>query len=168
MWVPSLTLIKSVAAIVTLGTVAYYAYDYGVVSTEAKAYQAQEVMWGKIEKKQDEAFTLAVQLVNQKPQIRIRYREIEKKVIHYVQSNPDKRCVVDDADWLRIRSDAVRAHNRTIGLQPAASVADGATSTAYYQSDAELLAEDVANLQTCAENAQQLRALQQWIAGQQQ
>lgn len=168
MWVPSLTLIKSVAAIVTLGTVAYCAYDYGVVSTEAKAYQAQEAMWGKIEKKQDEAFTLAVQLANQKPQIRIRYREIEKKVIHYVQSNPDKRCVVDDADWLRIRSDAVRAHNRAIGLQPAASVADGATSTAHYQSDAELLAEDVANLQTCAENAQQLKALQQWIAGQQQ
>lgn len=168
MWVPSLTLIKSVVAIVALGTVAYCAYDYGVVSTEAKAYQDQEAMWGKIEKKQDEAFTLAVQLVNQKPQIRIRYREIEKKVIHYVQSNPDKRCVVDDADWLRIRSDAVRAHNRAIGLQPATSVSDGATTATQYESDAELLAEDVANLQTCAENAQQLRALQQWIAGQQQ
>ncbi len=168
MWPQSLTLLKSAGTIIVLSVVAYSAYDYGVVSTEAKAYQAQGALWDKLEQKQDEAFTLAVQLVNQKPQIRIRYREIEKKVIHYVQSNPDKRCVVDDADWLRIRSDAVRAHNRAIGLQPATPVADGATTATQYESDAELLAEDVANLQTCAENAQQLRALQQWIAGQQQ
>ncbi|MFA0025710.1 hypothetical protein AB4369_22600, partial [Vibrio sp. 10N.261.49.A5] len=80
-----LTLFKAIAFASVLSGVAYYSYDYGVITTEAKALKAQNVLWGKVEQKQDEAFQLAVKLANQKPDIRIEFREIEKEVIKYAQ-----------------------------------------------------------------------------------
>ncbi|ERB66312.1 hypothetical protein G3U99_23310 [Vibrio coralliilyticus OCN008] len=161
--------LKAVAFAAVLGGVAYLSYDYGVKTTEAKALKAQNALWDKVEQKQDEAFQLAVKLANQKPDIRIEFREIEKKVIKYAQKNSDKQCVVNDPDWMHIRANAVRAHNRAIGVQQSSTVSDGATKTVTsYERDTEVLAEDVANLQTCAENAYRLSALQQWIAVQTQ
>ncbi|PTP81415.1 hypothetical protein CWO02_23635, partial [Vibrio splendidus] len=114
-----------------------------------------------------EAFQLAVKLANQKPDIRIEFREIEKEVIKYAQQNSDKQCVVNDPDWMHIRAQSVQAHNRAIGIQQPSTVPDGAAKTATgYERDAEVLAEDVANLQTCAENAQKLLSLQTWIRAQ--
>ncbi|MDC5855528.1 hypothetical protein [Vibrio europaeus] len=159
-----LTLFKAVAVAVVLSGVAYFSYDYGVSTTEAKALKAQNALWDKVEQKQDEAFQLAVKLASQKPDIRIEFREIEKEVIKYAQKNSDKQCVVNDADWLHIRAESVRAHNRAIGIQQSSTVSDGVAQTVTsYERDAEVLAEDVANLQTCAENAQRLLLLQEWI-----
>ncbi|NRF28924.1 hypothetical protein [Vibrio coralliilyticus] len=162
-----LTLFKAVAFAVVLGDVAYLSYDYGVTTTEAKVLKAQNALWDKVEQKQDEAFQLAVKLANQKPDIRIEFREIEKEVIKYAQKNSDKQCVVNDPDWMHIRAESVRAHNRAIGIQQPSTISDGATKAATsYERDAEVLAEDVANIETCAENARQLLALQEWINGQ--
>lgn len=161
-----LTLFKTLGMVAVLGLIAYCSYDYGVTSTNAKAAKAQDVLFEKIEKKQDEAFQLAVKLANQKPDIRIQYREIEKEVIKYAQNNSDKQCVANDAEWLHIRAESVRAHNQAIGIQQPASLVNGSAPTSTYQRNAEVLAEDVANLQTCAENAQQLLALQTWIRAQ--
>ncbi|MEZ9604257.1 hypothetical protein AB4274_13675 [Vibrio sp. 10N.261.55.A10] len=159
-----LTLFKAIAFAAALSGVAYCSYDYGVTTTEVKALKAQNVLWDKVEQKQNEAFQLAVKLANQKPDIRIEFREIEKEVIKYAQKNIDKQCVVNDPDWMHIRAQSVRAHNRAIGIQQPSTVPDGAATTATgYERDAEVLAEDVANLQTCAENAQKLLDLQTWI-----
>ncbi|NOI79246.1 hypothetical protein F0237_01130 [Vibrio tubiashii] len=159
-----LRLLKPIGLVVVLSCVAYFSYDYGVTSTQAKALKQQNALWDKVEQKQDEAFKLAVKLANQKPDIRIKFREIEKEVIKYAQTNNDKQCVVTDPDWLRIRAQSVRAHNRAIGIQQPATIPDGTAATAPgYQRDAEVLAEDVANLETCAENARQLLSLQEWI-----
>lgn len=164
---PYLTLFKTLGIVAVLGGVAYFSYDYGVATTQAKALAAQSALWEKVEKKQDEAFRLAVKLANQKPDIRIEFREIEKEVIKYAQKNSDKQCVVNDPDWMHIRAESVRAHNRAVGIQQSSTVSDGATKTVTsYERDAEVLAEDVANLQTCAENAQQLLSLQKWINAQ--
>ncbi|MFA0669525.1 hypothetical protein AB4584_09900 [Vibrio splendidus] len=162
-----LALFKAIAFAAVLGGVAYCSYDYGVTTTEVKTLKAQNALWDKVEQKQNEAFQLAVKLANQKPDIRIEFREIEKEVIKYAQQNIDKQCVVNDPDWMRIRTQSVRAHNRAIGIQQPASIPDGAAKTAPgYEQDAEVLAEDVANLQTCAENAQKLLSLQTWIRAQ--
>ncbi|MFN1620187.1 hypothetical protein [Vibrio rotiferianus] len=160
------TTFKIIGTAAVLSTVAYLSYDYGVTTTQAKALKAQNDLWDKVEQKQEEAFQLAVKLANQKPDIRIEFREIEKEVIKYAQNNSDKQCIANDADWLHIRAESVRAHNRAIGIQQPATVTDGTTATTPYQRDAEVLAEDVANIQTCAENAQRLRALQLWIEAQ--
>ncbi|NOI29545.1 hypothetical protein F0255_12840, partial [Vibrio coralliilyticus] len=83
------------------------------------------------------------------------------------QKNSDKQCVVNDPDWMHIRAESVRAHNRAIGIQQSATFPDGPAATSSgYERDAEILAEDVANLHTCAENAHQLLALQKWILSQ--
>lgn len=161
-----LTLFKAVAFAAVLCGVAYLSYDYGVTTTEAKALKAQNALWDKVEQKQNEAFQLAVKLANQKPDIRIEFREIEKEVIKYAQKNSDKQCVVNDSDWLHIRAESVRAHNRAIGIQQPTTVSDGATATAPYQRDAEVLAEDLDNIQTCTETAKQLLNLQTWIRAQ--
>ncbi|OEE30734.1 hypothetical protein A1QO_15490 [Vibrio genomosp. F10 str. ZF-129] len=162
-----LTLFKTLGIVAVLGCVVYFSYDYGVTTTEAKALKAQNALWDKVEQKQDEAFQLAVKLANQKPDIRIEFREIEKEVIKYAQKNNDKQCVVNDPDWMHIRAESVRAHNRAIGIQQPSTVTDGAPKTATsYERDAEVLAEDVSNVQTCAENAQQLLSLQTWIKAQ--
>ena len=162
-----LTLFKAVAFAAVLGGVAYLSYDYGVTTTEAKALEAQNALWDKVEQKQNEAFQLAVKLANQKPDIRIEFREIEKEVIKYAQKNRDKQCVVNDSDWMHIRAESVRAHNRAIGIGHPSTVSNGhATAASGYERDAEVLAEDVANLQICAENAQQLQSLQTWIRSQ--
>lgn len=161
---PYLTLFKTLGIVAVLGGVAYLSYDYGVATTQANALTAQNALWDKVEQKQVEAFRLAVKLANQKPDIRVQFREIEKEVIKYAQNNRDKQCVVNDADWLHIRAESVRAHNRAIGVQQPAAVSDGATATTVYQRDAEVLAEDVSNIQTCTENAKKLRDLQTWIA----
>ncbi|MBW3695741.1 hypothetical protein EK599_08540 [Vibrio sp. T187] len=159
-----LTLFKAVAFAAVLGSVAYLSYDYGVTTTEAKTLKAQNALWDKVERKQDEAFQLAVILASQKPDIRIEFREIEKEVIKYAQKNSDKQCVVNDPDWMHIRAESVRAHNRAIGIQQPSTVSDGVTKTATsYERDVEVLAEDVVNIQMCAENAQQLMMLQAWI-----
>ncbi|NOI32354.1 hypothetical protein, partial [Vibrio coralliilyticus] len=107
-----LTLFKAVAFAAVIGGVTYLSYDYGVTTTEAKALKAQNALWDKVEQKQNEAFQLAVKLANQKPDIRIEFREIEKEVIKYAQKNSDKQCVVNDPDWMHIRAESVRAHNR--------------------------------------------------------
>jgi|GEM_PF-2248486 len=159
-------LFKTLSIAAVLGCVAYFSYDYGVTSTLAKGQKAQDVLFEKIEKKQNEAFQLAVKLASQKPDIRIQYREIVKEVIKYAQNNSDKQCVANDNDWLRIRANSVRAHNRAIGIQQPATITDGTTKATAYNRDAEIIAEDVANLQTCAENAQKLLALQTWIRAQ--
>ena len=162
-----LTLFKAIAFAAAFSGVAYCSYDYGVTTTEVKALKAQNDLWDKVEQKQNEAFQLAIKLANQKPDIRIEFREIEKEVIKYAQKNNDKQCVVNDPDWMHIRAQSVRAHNRAIGIQQPTTVSDGGTETTTgYERDAEVLAEDVANLETCAENAQQLLALQEWINGQ--
>lgn len=162
-----LTLFKAVAFTAVLGGVAYLSYDYGVTTTEAKALKEQKALWDKVEQKQDEAFQLAVKLANQKPDIRIEFREIEKEVIKYAQKNGDKQCVVNDLDWMHIRAESVRAHNRAIGIQQPATIADGSARTVTsYERDAEVLAEDVANIETCAENARKLLSLQAWINSQ--
>ncbi|WP_299141327.1 hypothetical protein [uncultured Vibrio sp.] len=162
-----LTLFKSLGMAAFMGGVAYYSYDYGVTSTQAKAHQVQNALFDKIEQKQDEAFQLAITLANQKPDIRVQYREIEKEVIKYAQKHSDKQCVVHDPDWLHVRAESVRAHNRAIDIQPPSSLPDGAASAATgYERDVEILAEDVANLQICAENAHQLLSLQKWIDAQ--
>ncbi|NOH22372.1 hypothetical protein [Vibrio europaeus] len=162
-----LTLLKAVAVAVVLSGVAYFSYDYGVSTTEAKALKAQNALWDKVEQKQDEAFQLAVKLASQKPDIRIEFREIEKEVIKYAQKNSDKQCVVNDADWLHIRAESVRAHNRAIGIQQSSTIPDGPAATSSgYERDAEVLAEDVANLQFCTETAARLRNLQVWVLAQ--
>ncbi|MGR3960508.1 hypothetical protein [Vibrio lentus] len=162
-----LTLFKAIAFAAALSGVAYCSYDYGVTTTEVKALKAQNALWDKVEQKQNEAFQLAVKLANQKPDIRIEFREIEKEVIKYAQKNNDKQCVVNDPDWMHIRAQSVRAHNRAIGIQQPSTVPDGTAKTATdYERDAEVLAEDVANIQTCAENAQKLLSLQTWIRAQ--
>ncbi|KJY79114.1 hypothetical protein [Vibrio nigripulchritudo] len=161
------TLFKTLGLVAILGCVSYFSYDYGVVSTHAKASKAQEALLDKVEQKQDEAFQLAIKLASQMPDIRIQYREIEKEVIRYAQNNSGKQCIANDSDWLHIRAQSVRAHNRAIGIQQPSTVSNGATkTTTRYRRDAEVLKEDVANLQTCAENAKQLLALQTWIKAQ--
>ncbi|MFA0095623.1 hypothetical protein AB4406_10975 [Vibrio splendidus] len=162
-----LALFKAIAFAAVLSGVAYCSYDYGVTTTEVKTLKVQNALWDKVEQKQNEAFQLAVKLANQKPDIRIEFREIEKEVIKYAQQNIDKQCVVNDPDWMHIRAQSVRAHNRAIGIQQPTPISDGAAKTVTsYERDAEVLAEDVANLETCAENARQLLALQEWIDGQ--
>lgn len=162
-----LTMFKAVALAAALGGVAYLSYDYGVTTAEAKALKAQNALWDKVEQKHDEAFQLAVKLANQKPDIRIEFREIEKEVIKYAQKNTDKQCVVNDPDWMHIRAESVRAHNRAIGIQQPSTISDGATkAVTSYERDAEILAEDVANIETCAENARRLLSLQTWIEAQ--
>ncbi|PMN12747.1 hypothetical protein BCT39_23845 [Vibrio lentus] len=159
-----LTLFKAIAFAAAFSGVAYCSYDYGVTTTEVKALKAQNALWDKVEQKQNEAFQLAVKLANQKPDIRIEFRKIEKEVIKYAQKNNDKQCVVNDPDWMHIRAQSVRTHNRAIGIQQPTTVPDGATKTATgYEQDAEVLAEDLANIETCAENGARLRALQNWI-----
>jgi len=164
-----LTLFKIIGVVALLGAVAYFSYDYGVTSTTAADQEEQNRLLDKLETKENEAFKLAVQLANQKPIIQTEYRTIEKKVLVYAQDNPDKQCVANDTEWLHIRADAVRAHNRAIDIQsPAAGVNDPAAAVdgSGYRSDAEVLAEDVANLQTCTENAAKLDSLQKWIRSQ--
>ena len=101
-----------------------------------------------------------MELAEQKQEVEIQYRTIEKEVIKYVQKN----TIVNDADWLRIRADAVRAHNRASSFQQAPAIPDGAASaTPSYVDDTEIFAEDIANLETCADNALKLRNLQIWI-----
>lgn len=164
-----LTLFKIIGVIAVLGAVAYFSYDYGVTSTNAAAQEEHNRLLDKLEAKENEAFQLAVELANQKPIIQTEYRTIEKKVLVYAQKNSDKQCVANDDEWLHIRADAVRAHNRAINIQSPATVADDATEavdSSGYGSDAEVLAEDVANIQTCTENAAQLDSLQKWIQAQ--
>lgn len=162
-------LIKGLGVVIVIGLVAYFSYDYGVTSTERAAQIEQNRLLDKLETKQNEAFKLAVELANQEPIIDTKYRTIEKEVIVYAQKNNAKQCVARDDDWLHIRADAVRAHNQSIGVQPSASVPDDPTqapASAGYRSDAEVLAEDVANIKTCAENAKKLDSLQKWIRAQ--
>ncbi|NAW58759.1 MULTISPECIES: hypothetical protein [unclassified Vibrio] len=170
MLTPYLRFLKVVGVLSAFGLVAWLSYDYGVKSTQVSAQKMQDALYDKMEKKQDEAYVLAVKLAMQKPAVAIQYRTIEKEVIKYAQKNNDKQCVVNDADWLRLRADAVRAHNRAIGLQHPAPISDGAAQTAGratgYERDAEILAEDVNNLKSCAENAKQLLQLQMWIKSQ--
>lgn len=158
-----------VFSIAFVGSV-FFAYDYGVSSTKLAMQENQNSLLDKLEIKQNEAFELAVELANQKPIVEIEYRTIEKEVIKYAQANNDKQCVANDDDWLRLRAHAVRAHNRAIGIQQPAPVSNDAAQTAgssnAYQRDAEVLAEDVLNIKTCAENAQKLQALQTWIKAQ--
>ncbi|MER2495740.1 hypothetical protein ABS858_06545 [Vibrio neptunius] len=164
-----LTLFKATGFAVVLAGIAYLSYDYGVKTTEAKALKTQNALWDKVEQKQDQAHQLAVELAKQRQMVEIEYRTIEKEVIRYVQKNSDKQCIINDPDWLRIRAQSVRAHNRAIGIQPSTAIPDGPATTAPgYQRDAEVLAEDVANLETCAENAHRLSALQRWITAQTQ
>ncbi|WP_418114387.1 hypothetical protein RJD40_18890 [Vibrio scophthalmi] len=165
-----LTKIKLIALFVAFTGVAYFSYDYGVSITKIAAKKSQDELFTKLEVKQNEAYELAVDLANQKPIVEIEYRTIEKEVIKYAQANNDKQCVVNDDEWLRVRADAVRAHNRAIGIQQSAPISDDppktTRSSGAYERDAEVLAEDVANLKTCAENAQKLLALQTWIEAQ--
>ncbi|MCG9785378.1 hypothetical protein L1D52_24015 [Vibrio brasiliensis] len=162
-------LIKGLGVVIILGLIAYFSYDYGVTSTAHAAQVEQNRLLDKLETKQNEAFKLAVELATQEPIVDIQYRTVEKKVLVYAQENPDKQCVSSDTEWLRIRSDAVRAHNQSIGVQSPAPVTHDPTEAATgarYRSDAEVLAEDVYNLKTCAENAQKLDSLQRWIRAQ--
>ena len=162
-----LALSKVIFFVTTLSSIAYLSYDYGVMVTEAKALKKQNALWEKIEQTQDEAYKLAIELATQKQSIEIQYRTVEKEVIKYAQKNSSKQCIVNDADWMHIRTQSVRAHNRAIGVQqPSPIFDDTAKTTAHYERDAEVLAEDVANLQTCAENAQKLLQLQTWISAQ--
>ncbi len=151
-----LTLIKILTIPAMLAVTAYFSYDYGVTRTQYANQTRQNALLDKLEQKQNEAYELAVTLARQKPVIDIQYRTIEKEVIRYAQTHSDKQCVANDNDWLRIRADAVRAHNRAIGIQPAAPVPDDPTQTTGskepYQTDTEVLAEDVSNLKICAEN----------------
>jgi len=165
-----LTLFKALGAVAILATTAYFSYDYGVTSNERANQVAQNKLLDKLEKKQDEAYALAVELANQEPIVTIQYRTIEKEVIKYAQVNTHKQCVANDAHWLRIRADAVRAHNRAIGIFQPAPVPNDPTQTPRsaipYERDAEVLAQDVVNLKTCAENAKKLQSLQKWIEAQ--
>lgn len=162
--------LQTLIVLALLAATAWFSYDYGVTSTEHAGQIQQNRLLDKLEQKQDEAFALAVTLASQKNVVDIRYRTIEKEVIKYAQANTDKQCIADDDDWLRIRADAVRAHNRAIGVQQPATVPDDATQTTGsqrpYQRDAEVLAQDIHNLKTCAENAKKLQSLQEWIGAQ--
>lgn len=164
-----LSIAKALGVVLILGAIAYFSYDYGVTTTERAAQVEQDRLIAKLDQKKAEAYKLATELANQKPIVEIEYRTIEKEVIKYAQANSDKQCVASDDDWLHIRADAVRAHNRAISVQQSAAVPDDPTkapASAGYSTDAEVLAEDVANLQTCAENAKQLESLQIWIKAQ--
>mgnify|MGYP001023434411 FL=1 len=159
-----LALSKVIFFVTTLSSIAYLSYDYGVMTTEVKSLKKQDALWEKIEQTQDEAYKLAIELAKQKQSIEIQYRTIEKEVIKYAQNNSSKQCIVNDADWMHIRAESVRAHNRAIGVQQPSTIFDDTTkTTADYERDAEVLAEDVANLKTCSENAQKLLQLQTWI-----
>lgn len=158
--------IKATLFFILIGSVAYVSFDYGVTKTENAADKREQALFEKIEKKQNEAYELAVTLARQKPVIEIKYKTIEKEVIKYVEKHSDKRCVVDDADWLRIRADAVREHNQAIGIQRPATVVNDtarAADSGAYTSDGQVLAEDVSNFKTCAGNAKRLKDLQAWI-----
>jgi len=162
--------IKLIAYFSVLAATAWFFYDYGVTSAEHASQIKQNQLWDKVEAKQNEAFTLAVTLANQTNKIDIRYRTIEKEVIKYAKTHADKQCIANDNDWLHIRADAVRAHNRAIGIQQPAPVPDDSAKTTGsnkpYQQDAEVLAEDVYNIKTCAETAHKLLSLQEWIRAQ--
>ncbi|NGZ18010.1 hypothetical protein G6Z94_11735 [Vibrio aestuarianus] len=158
--------IKAALFSALIGSVAYASFDYGVTKTENAATKREQALFDKIEKKQNEAFDLAVTLAKQNPVIQTKFKTIEKKVIQYVEKHSDKRCVVDDADWLRIRAEAVREHNRAIRVQRPASRTDDTARTVdggAYTSDGQVLAEDVSNIKTCTENAKRLKDLQAWI-----
>ena len=162
-----LALSKVIFFVTALSSIAYLSYDYGVMTTEVKSLKKQDALWEKIEQTQDEAYKLAIELAKQKQSIEIQYRTIEKEVIKYAQNNSSKQCIVNDADWMHIRAKSVRAHNRAIGVHQPSPVSDDTTkTTADYERDAEVLSEDVNNLQACTENAQQLLALQTWIKAQ--
>lgn len=159
--------LKATLFFILIGSVSYVSFDYGVTKTENAADRREQALFDRIEEKQNEAYELAVTLARQKPVIQTKFKTIEKEVIKYVEKHSDKRCVVDDADWLRIRADAVREHNQAIGVQrpaPLANGAAGAADSGTYTSDGQVLAEDVSNIKTCAENAKRLRDLQAWIS----
>lgn len=162
--------LQIIGAVIVIAATAYFSYDYGVASTELANQKRQNELLDKMEQKQDEAFTLSVELAKQQPIVDIQYRTVEKEVIKYAQANNDKQCIANDHDWLLIRANAVRTHNQSIGVQQPAPVPDDPTQTTRsdspYQQDAEVLAEDVSNLKTCAENAKQLLSLQTWIKAQ--
>lgn len=148
-----------------IAAVAYFAYDYGKTSAENAANEREQLLLDKLEVKESEAYQLAVKLANQK----VNFKTIEKKVIKYVEKNSDKQCVVNDHERLLIRADAVREHNRAIGiLESAAGTNDatGSTDGEWYTSDGQILAEDISNIETCARNAKKLRDLQLWISSQ--
>ena len=146
----------------------YFSYDYGKTTAENVARENEQKLLDKVEQKEQEAYQLAVKLAKQKPQFKI----VEKEVIKYVEKNSDKRCVANDVDWLRVRADAVREHNQALGFQQSTAGANDATKAANsdsakaYTSDGVVLAEDVSNIKTCAENAKKLADLQTWISSQ--
>ncbi len=103
----------------------YLAYDYGVKTANAKFFTADEKMWISYEKKQNEAYELALKLVEGDNAINSEFRVIEKKVIEYVATNDKSDCIVSDVNWMRIRADALRTHNRAIGFEQSTGAFDG-------------------------------------------
>ena len=145
----------------------YFSYDYGKTTAENVARENEQKLLDKVEQKEQEAYQLAVKLAKQKPQFKI----VEKEVIKYVEKNSNKRCVANDVEWLRVRADAVREHNQTLGFQQSTAGTNDPTEAANsdapaYTSDGLVLAEDISNIKTCAENAKKLADLQAWISSQ--
>ncbi|GEA22300.1 hypothetical protein [Vibrio harveyi] len=158
---------RFVLLVALIGGLTYFSYDYGKTTAENAARENEQKLLDKVEQKDQEAYELAVKLANQKPQ----FKTIEKKVIKYVEKNSDKRGVANDTEWLLLRSDAVREHNQAIGVQQSTAGANDPTKAANsdapaYTSDGLVLAEDISNIKTCAENAKKLADLQAWISSQ--
>lgn len=149
-------------------------YDYGVTKTaleyekarlkEVAALQAEnDKLFEKLEKAQDDAFALSIAQANQKPIIKTKFKKIYREVRTYAQAS-HRTCIVDDSDWLRIQSSAVKNHNEAIQASKPASGAHGATSATYtITSDADALGVTIDNIHTCTETATRLKNLQEWV-----
>ncbi|CAM3933508.1 hypothetical protein VIAQ111709_19745 [Vibrio aquimaris] len=154
--------------------VVWKVYDYGVTKTALEYEQARlkevaalqeenDKLFAKLEKAQDDAFALSVAQANQKPIIQTKFKTVYREVRKYAQDHR-RTCIVDDPDWLRIQSSAVKSHNEAIQAPETASGSHGATSAAYtVTSDADALGVTVDNIQTCAETATRLKSLQDWV-----
>lgn len=102
-------LIKAGLALLLVAFISYKSYDYGVIKTKEEAQRVENALIDKMITKEQEAYKLSLLLANQKPIIETKFKTITNEVIKYVQKNNDSHCVTNDADWLRLRTQAIEA-----------------------------------------------------------
>ncbi|MDG3089144.1 hypothetical protein P7F88_25110 [Vibrio hannami] len=114
-----------VAGLVTiaLAGLAYLSYDYGVTSTEAD-WQAKELkakerydaevkaIEAERDKQRDRANGAEQRYESEKGKTKTKFVTVKQEVIKYVQKNPDSKCIVNDAEWLRIRAANIKANRK--------------------------------------------------------
>lgn len=136
-------------------------YDAAVIESQRQLLlnQAQARAIERIQAERIQAVEEATALRNREREVVT--VEVEREVIRYVERQ-DRPAVLLPADWVRIHDTA--ALGRRAGL-PGTAVAtpepDAASSGA---TDAQALGVIARNYQTCHAIADQLTALQQWVA----